>query len=221
MAHRRVYIFLDEGGNFDFTNNGTKYFFLSAISCERPFHFTSPLDDYKYDLIEYGIRHEYFHCADDNPHVRKKVFEIIQAGLPALRIDSLIVEKCKTGPALQDPKQFYPKMLGYLLRWVINQQGLHTIGDVTVITDAIPLNKKREAIEKAVKQTLSDMLPASTNYRILHHQSRSHYGLQIADYCNWAVLRKWEKGDSLYYDQIKHAIKSEFDIFRTGKTKYY
>ncbi|OHC69590.1 MAG: hypothetical protein A3H93_02840 [Rhodocyclales bacterium RIFCSPLOWO2_02_FULL_63_24] len=56
---------------------------------------------------------------------------------------------------------------------------------------------------------------------ILHHASRSHYGLQIADYCNWAVFRKWQKGEVEFYDLIKPALKSEFDIFRTGTTLYY
>lgn len=32
-----LYIFLDEGGNFDFSTGGTKYFTITALSKERPF----------------------------------------------------------------------------------------------------------------------------------------------------------------------------------------
>ena len=34
---RFLYIFLDEGGNFDFSKNGTKYFTVTSLTKERPF----------------------------------------------------------------------------------------------------------------------------------------------------------------------------------------
>jgi len=138
-----------------------------------------------------------------------------------LRIDSIIVEKRKTGPGLREPKKFYPSMLGYLIRYVIKGTDLRDIDEVLVITDTIPIQKKRRAIEKAVKVTLRSMLPPTTKFRIMHHMSRSTYGLQIADYCNWAVFRKWERGDSLFYQKIRPGISSEFDIFRGGQLHYY
>jgi hypothetical protein len=112
-------------------------------------------------------------------------------------------------------------MLGYLLRYVIPREIRNGVDEVIVITDTIPIQKKRQAIEKAIKGALAKMLPAGMRYRILHHASRSHYGLQIADYCNWAVFRKWQKGEVEFYDLIKPAVKSEFEIFRTGTTLYY
>jgi hypothetical protein len=39
------------------------------------------------------------------------------------------------------------------------------------------VQKKRKAVEKAIKTVLAVMLPAGMRYRILHHASRSHYGL--------------------------------------------
>ena len=51
--------------------------------------------------------------------------------------------------------------------------------------------------------------------RTFHHVSCSHYGLQLADYCCWAMFRKWERGDTGYLDRIQSAVRSEFDIFRT------
>ena len=69
--------------------------------------------------------------------------------------------------------------------------------------------------------TLAAMLPSGTRYRILHHDSRSHYGLQVADYCCWAVFRKYERGDDAAYNRFSPAIHSESDIFRTETTQYY
>ncbi len=219
-----LYIFLDEGGNFDFSNNGTKYFTLTCVSMYRPFSLHTDLDTYKYDLIEHRIKPrielEYFHCADDNRHVRNRVFSKLAETVPQNRVDSVIVEKRKTGPALQPPEKFYPTMLGFLLRFSV-QQVVDTVGEVVVITDSIPVAKKRKAIEKGVKSNLAKMLPANVPYRMMHHSSRAHYGLQVADYFNWAILRKWEHGDTASYDQIRPQIRSEFDIFRTGTRQYY
>lgn len=32
-------------------------------------------------------------------------------------------------------------------------------------------------------------------FRILHHASRADVNLQVADYCAWALYRKWERDD--------------------------
>lgn len=85
----------------------------------------------------------------------------------------------------------------------------------------LPVEKKRRAIEKGVKKTLADMLPKSVPYRIMHHQSKAHYGLQIADYANWAIFRKWERGDASAHSGIAPKIRSEFEIFKSGVRRYY
>lgn len=216
-----TYLFLDESGNLDFSQNGTSYFVLAGVSMWRPFPVSKSLDVYKHDCLEYGLDTEYFHCAEDNSRVRDQVFTRIAAGLDSLRIDSLIIEKRKTGPALRKDKRFYPEMLGHLLKFVLPKEVGAGASEVLVITDTIPVRKKRQAIEKAIQQALAKMLPNHVKYRILHHTSRSHYGLQMADYCCWAVFRKWQKGETAHYDQIKPAIRSEFDIFRNGSRFYY
>jgi hypothetical protein len=83
------------------------------------------------------------------------------------------------------------------------------------------VQKKRRAVEKAVKITLAKRLPKGVRYRIYHHDSKSNFDLQIVDYCNWAVYRKWDRGDEKTYQTIKAVIRSEFDIFQTGTTYYY
>ena len=213
---RCSYIFLDEAGNLDFSANGTRYFVLTSISMRRPFPVYEALNDYKHDCLEYGLDMEYFHCAADNNHVRKGVFDLIAAHLGGMRhmsIDSLVVEKRKTGPALREVMRFYPEMLGHLLKFVLPKELDVGAEEVIVITDKLPVNRKRQAVEKGTRLALAEMLPQGMRYRILHHASRSHYGLQVADYCCWAVFRKWNRNKTHYYDLIKQAVRSEFDIF--------
>jgi hypothetical protein len=221
MSPQYLYVFLDEAGDFNFSATGTKFFTFTTITKTRPFPWDTPLLSLKYDLIEVGVDIEYFHAAEDRQAVRDHVFTIIRNDLGSFRIDSLVIEKRKTGPALQVLEKFYPRMIGYLLRYVLDPRNLKDFAEVIVITDSIPVSRKREAVEKAVKQTLSKMLPPGTRYRILHHASKSCAGLQIADYCNWAIFRKWERGDLRSYELIRSGMMSEFDIFKTGNRYYY
>ncbi len=109
------------------------------------------------------------------------------------------------------PPEFDPDCMSRCAYIFLDEAGNFDF-NVIIITDAIPVNRKRRAVEKAVRTTLARMLPPGMNYRVLHHQSRSHYGLQVADYCCWAVFRKWQRGESAWYDRIKPAVCNEFEI---------
>ena len=221
VESQTLYIFLDEGGNLDFSNKGTKYFTLTTITKCRPFSLDSYLLSLKYDLLEEGTDIESFHASEDKQPVRDRVFSLIGKNLVQFRIDSLLVEKRKTQPQIREVEKFYPAMLGYLLKYVFKEAQIERYRQVIVKTDRLPVTKKRRAVEKAIKITLSEMLPAKASYRVVHHESRSSFSLQVADYCNWAIYRKWTDDDLRSYELIKAGIKSEFDIFRTGETLYY
>jgi hypothetical protein len=216
-----AYLFLDEGGNLDFTPRGTAFFTMSSVLTCRPFKLDSPLLDLKFDLIERGFDNEYFHATTDKQAVRDRVFALIQANLSAFRVDSVVVRKRKTAPRVRADLRFYPDTLGYLLKYIMHPCNTSRWSDLIVITDQLPMNNKRKAIRKAIQQSLAQRLPKTVPYRILHHDSKSCFGLQIADYCNWAIGRKWERGDLRSYDLIRQAIASEFDIFRHGHTDWY
>ncbi|NJM54867.1 MAG: DUF3800 domain-containing protein [Verrucomicrobiae bacterium] len=218
---RFLYIFLDEAGNLDFSPGGTRYFILSSVAKERPFNAYKELTELKYDLVELGTNIEYFHAAEDNQATRNRVFNIIQRNLAGIRVDALVVEKRKTGPALRAEERFYPEMLGYLLRYVVEGHDLRQFAEVIVFTDRIPVQRKRTAVEKTIKLTLAQKLPKGVRYRILHHDSKSNCDLQIADYCNWAIYRKWDRADARSYSLIQPVVQSEFEIFRNGTTLHY
>lgn len=204
-----IYIFLDEAGNFDFSPTGTKYFVLTSLTKCRPFRTYKALTELKYDLIEFGINLEYFHAAEDRQETRNQVFDIIFNHLGEVSLDSLIVEKQKTAPALQIEDRFYPEMLGRLIKHIFRRINLRNVTEVIIVTDRIPIQRKRKAIEKTVKKVLAHILPPNLRYRILHHDAKSNMDLQIVDYCNWAVYRKWDRGDTRSYARIHRAIESE------------
>lgn len=215
------YIFLDEGGNLKFSDKGSEYFTLTGVLMRRPFKLEPTLHELRFDLIEKGVEIEEFHATEDRHATRDQVFTKIKENFSSLRADSIVVEKRKAHPKVREPERFYPEMLGYLLRWTIGKESLGDASEVIVVTDVLPLNNKRRAIEKAVKTTLKDMLPSGTKHRVMHHDSRSCYRLQVADYVNWAIQRRWERNDNRSYNTVKPIIKSEFQIFKRGTTTWY
>lgn len=217
-----LYIFLDESGNLDFSVGGSRYFILSAMSVSRSFPSTVPLMELKYDLWEGGLEIEYFHASEDRQATRNAVFEIISKHSSSYRTDSVIVEKRKTHPTLQsDHSRFYKKIFDILLHYVLEgHRKDHQ--QIIFVCDVIPLNRRRKALEKAIKLNLAAWAKTHGNrYSILFCSSKSEQNLQVVDYISWAIYRKWEQADQRSYRLIQRCMRSEFDVFQTGANFFY
>ena len=222
--NNNLYLFLDESGNFDFSSNGTKYLVFTCLTTKDPDYCILDLYKLKHDLIRQCHEMEEFHASEDKQVVRNRVFGIINK-CKNFTIDSIIAEKRKANPSIRDMLIFYPKTYNHLLGFVLERYKSDTLNQITIFTDAIPHEKKRKAIEKALKTNLEKHVPSSFKgrYKILHHESKSHLYWQVVDYCCWAIYIKWSRnGKELRpYKVIEDKIESEFDIFRRGKTTYY
>lgn len=207
-----LYLFLDEGGNFDFAATGTKYFTMTALASTRPFHWEEPLIALRYDEIEREFERDCFHATEDKQAVRNKVFAIIEDHLQGMWLDAVVVSKREVPAEMQSAEQFYPMVLGDLLRHVVSATDVQEYRELIVVTDAIPVNRKRQAVEKAIKETLARVLPNEVRYRAYHHESKAWMGLQVADYCNWAIYKKWDRADVRSYNVIRAAIRSEREL---------
>lgn len=220
VGQKILYVFIDEGGNLAFSKKGTKYFTLTSLMKSRPFKAYKELTKLKYDLIEEGRKITHFHACEDKQAVRDEVFKIIEKYKKKIRVDSLIVEKRKTGFALQEPSRFYPEMVYYLLSHSLKMINIQDFSKIIFFTDKLPIQRHKALIEKSIKTNLNKIIP-NIEYAIFHQASNTNSYLQMVDYINWAIFRKWESNDLRSYALIKSAIMSEFDIFRTGTTQYY
>jgi len=219
---RFLYVFLDESGDLAFQPNGSRFFVITSVTTEHPFDGAKALHDLRYDLLQKDAAiGECFHACEDKQAVRNEVFNVIRAHLKPLTIDSIIVEKRKTGPALQHIERFYPQILGYLLRFIFRQYDLQQYEKVMVIAASLFTGKQKRPAEKAVKTTLSLMLPIGTPYRLFPQSAKCNFDLQIADYCSWAIYKKWSGAEKRPYEIIYPRLRSEFDIFRRGERFYY
>lgn len=210
-----VYLFVDEAGNFDFSPVGTRYFILTCVSRRRPIGGSADLHRLKYDLWEKDLAEvECFHASEDRHPVRVAVWEIVVRHLHEMEIDSLIVEKSLVVPGLRKPEKLYPWAMSRLMRHVLGRIHQEGPAQVMVLTDRLPLNKHRVLAEKSIRRELARIVAPEGSFRLMHHSAMSNPELQLADYINWAVFRKWERADVSAYDTISRSIRSEHDVFR-------
>lgn len=213
-----IYIFLDESGNLDFFSNGTRYYCFGALSTRDPKSLNHALTDLRYDLLDEGLELERFHAAEDRQAVRDRVFEtLVRVG--GFDFDAIIIEKRKANPRLHDDLRFYPQFSNHLLSYVFRRHPDRQ-ERIVVATDQLPLKRTRKAAEKAIKGYIRQNLGARP-FVVLHHPSAAHPCLQAADYCIWAVYRKWQSGDFRSYRLIEPFVRSEYDIFRNEREYFY
>lgn len=234
MTDETLFIFLDESGNFDFSANGSTYWSLTALCTLDPIEGRDRLTSLLYELAAAGGGQECFHATEDLQSVRDQVFMRINKLSENFEIHSVIAEKRKANPSTYhepyqkdgrwqkrvNPERLYAIVCRTVLKYIFRIPRYKKAKRIVVILSSLFTNPR----QKAIKQVLAEYLKGHTaaQFFIYFHATKADLNCQIADYCGWAIARKWERSDSRSYELIKHHIRSEFDIFAGGDgTKYY
>ena len=214
------YIYADESGNFDFSNNrsASQYFILTTVLMEDH-SLCDQLTDLRRDLAWKGVSiPDGFHATEDAQAVRDAVFAVLQAG--NFRIDTTILEKRKAAPRIRNSEpRFYQYAWYYHMKHVAPLVASRT-DELMVIAASIGVKRKRQQFQQALQDVMEQVSP-TRDMQCTVWAAASDAGLQIADYCSWAIQRKWERDDRRAYELISGKIRSEYDLFRSGAQTYY
>jgi hypothetical protein len=160
---------------------------------------------------------EHFHATEDPQAVRDEIFDLL--GRSDLRVDATILEKRKAQPHLHSERALY-KMAWYMHFKYVAPRVATRHDRLMVMAASLGTKKKRSAFHRAVDDVVHQVAPCHS-YRVAFWSMESDPCLQVADYCTWAIQRKWERSDTRSYDLIKSKIHSEKDIWRVGTRYYY
>ncbi len=215
------FIFADEAGNFDFTRNqGASRFFVLTTVTTSDCNVGESLLRLRRELIWEGLPvGDGFHATEEVQSVRDRVFaEIVKH---PLRVDSTILEKPKAQPQTRASDERFYKLAWYLHFKHVAPQVLNKGDSVQVVSASLGTKKRMAQFRAAVEDVASQVVPRGVTTRVGAWSAASDPCLQAADYCCWAIQRKWERGDARSHAIIAPLLRSEYDVWQSGSTLYY
>ena len=150
-----------------------------------------------------------FHATEDKQLVRDTVFSLIAD--MSVRIDATVLRK---SPFITQP----PAMLAfYRHAWELHAARvipaiLRSDHELMVIAASIGTRNEQKTIGLAIRDVVDQTGRSAHNTKLTYWPAQSDPCLQVADYCCWAIQRKWERGDGRSFEHIKHLVTSELVI---------
>lgn len=206
----RLHVYADESGNFDFSRKpgASRYFILTTVSLANH-NIETELHDLRRDLAWRNINllpSGEFHATEDKQTIRDEVFGVLCRH--DFRIDATILDKLKARPKTRrTDKLFYQIAWYYHMKRVIPR--IVTEDDeLLVVAASLGTGAKKNEFYRAVRDVIYQCA-ADNECRTSCWPAASDPCLQVADYCSWALKRKWEDQDARSYNLIKDKIRSE------------
>ncbi len=214
------FIFADEAGCFTFNRaqNVSRYFILCTITTSDC-SLVPALHELRRKLVWDGASlNDYFHATEDKQATRDAVFEALLQH--EFRIQATILEKSKAQPQVRASKaRFYKYPWFYHFKHAICK---HVDENDRLLVTAASIGNRKEkltfsnALSDVMAQTLHD-----GSWAIDFRPAATDPCIQAADYCAWAIQRKWETGKDQAYNLIKDRITYEYDLWKRGTTHFY
>jgi hypothetical protein len=159
-----------------------------------------------------------FHASSDAQAVRDEVFNLLRQH--DFRIDATVLEKRKAYPYVRpDEPTFYRYAWYYHAKYVVPRTAVAG-HDLFISAAALETKKGKAAFKLAFNNVIQQTAPG-TNWATDFPLSVADPCLQAADYCAWAIQRKWEMGDLRSHILIADKIVTEFDLWAPGAITYY
>lgn len=219
IAVAKKYLFADEAGCFTFKRgpNISKYFIICTVTL-RDLNIAADLVKLRRRLVWEGAElGDYFHATVDKQEVRDQVFAAIQER--NVLVQATICEKAKALPRITTSKaRFYKYPWFYQFKHLIAPL-LDKDDELLVTAASIGSKNERATFCSELDDVMSQTVRAK--WAVDFRPSQCDPCLQVADYCAWAIQRKWERNDSRSYDLIKDKITYEYDLWKNGSTLYY
>ena len=210
------YVFADEAGNFDFSlkQGASRYFILATVTMDDC-KVGDDLLHLRRELAWQGLNLDRsLHATTETQAIRDEVFALL--GAATFRVDATILEKRKTQPHIRAEERFY-QMAWWLHFKHVAPQVASSHDRLLVTAASLGTKARRAAFHGAVRRVVDQVSPTLT-YQVASWPHESDPCLQVADYCTWAIQRKWEQGDDRSQVLIASKISSEFDV---GAQYYY
>ncbi len=161
---------------------------------------------------------DYFHATTDKQAVRDRVYATILRH--DFQIQATVCEKSKAQPQVRrDKATFYKYPWYYHFKHGATRQ-LRRDDKLLVTAASLGSKKERATFTKALEDVVAQTMRRDS-CAVDFRPAQTCFNLQVADYCAWAIQRKWERGDRRSYDPLADRITYEYDLWSRGTTHYF
>lgn len=171
-----------------------------------------------------------FHAKDDVPEVRQDVFNIIRDNdvhFSAVIKDMRTVLHYAKRRRISDDLYRYNRneLYDYTVRWLLKDR-LHKSDAYRIVFANRGYKPGRtSALEGQIELARDRFLnkigkSAESRMQVIGAQTEEYAGLQIVDYCLWALQRLYEKSEGRYLDYIAENISLIVDIDDKQENEY-
>jgi hypothetical protein len=216
----RLHLFADEAGCFNFSKHrsASKYFIVCTIvmpECDIGTKLIELRRNLAWNKAPLG---DYFHATTDQQVIRNAVYEVISDA--DFSVQATVMEKSKAQPHIQQTEaRFYQYGWFYHFRNSVRRY-LGANDELMVTVATLGTKAKRIAFEDAVRDVLNQIV-SRKHWIAAFWPCQSDPCLWVADYCTWAIQRKWELDDDRSYELIRTKINYEYNLWHHGSKHYY
>ncbi len=204
-----VYLFGDEAGNFDFSERpgASRYFMLATVKM-HDWQAGNRLQALRRRLAWQGVHlGAVLHASEDPQAIRDEVFGVLARC--ELRIDATIVAKRDVPAALHDAHALYRYAWHEHLARIAGELA-HAGDRLLAVASDLGTRKRRGAFHLAVDDAVRST--ARCTHRVAFWPNMSEPCLVVADYCTWAIQRRWERNDARSHALLASKIHSETQV---------
>lgn len=206
---QQVFVFLDESGNFDFSERGTQYFILTAVITSEPWICAASVARLRYEFLARGLDDQLpFHASENSHGTRLRFIQSLCGSEHDCRVHSIYGRKALAYSSIQSDVAMYSVFAKAMGKYLLKSLASVSL-PIVLVYDATLRGKKRSSFLAAVKAELNRIqLP----YTITFSSASSEGNGQVADMYAWALGRSLEQGDHRYLKALPSA-HSAFNLF--------
>lgn len=203
-----IYVYMDETGSCDYTpDSGPRFVVGSAtyVGDHKDGMWSGFAARTRVERAGVDLRHG-FHATQDSNKTRGEFFKLIEQHPP--RFDATFFTKERAFATVRSRGK------PYLYKLALYQHLKHLIplisspgDDIYVIAGTIDLSSMKSAARNALADVCQQLARDRTITPCLW-EARTSWGIQVADYCLWALQRHLDRRECKWYDDVVEAIQA-------------
>ncbi len=193
-----MHIYLDESGDLGFNPNSSQHIVIALLITKTPLHIERCIKKIRQRKLKKKLKElPEIKFNKSNDLIREKILTCIAN--ESVEIAYIVLDKKHVNPIRHNHKQkIYNFIVGYLMCCLPYGNTIHS----KLIVD-------KRISNKVIRADFDEYVKQNTAFKvdITHENSMYNQCLQATDFIVGAIFRKYESGDSRYFDIIKDRIK--------------